>query len=72
MCHNDTSLLLYKLAFLADLGMQSTDIPLQSIVERIINQQSPEGMFQVVIALSTNFYDSGQELWCGRFVIHQQ
>jgi hypothetical protein len=31
--HNDASLLLHKLAFLADLGLQVTDPPLEPIVE---------------------------------------
>jgi hypothetical protein len=61
--HNDASLLLHKLAFLADLGLQATDPPLESIVERILNQRSPEGMFQVVTAVSTNFGGSGQDQW---------
>jgi hypothetical protein len=61
--HNDASLLLHKLAFLADLGLQATDPPLQPIVERILDQRSPEGMFQVVTAISTNFGGSGQDQW---------
>jgi hypothetical protein len=63
--HNDANLLLHKMAFLADLGLQSTDPPLEPIFERILNQQSPEGLFQVVTAISTNFGGSGQDqrLW---------
>lgn len=61
--HNDASLLLHKLAFLADLGLRVTDPPLEPIVERILNQRSPEGMFQVVTAISTNFGGSGQDQW---------
>jgi len=61
--HNDASLLLHKLAFLADLGLRATDPPLEPIVERILNQRSPEGMFQVVTAISTNFGGSGQDQW---------
>ncbi|HEY5271523.1 MAG TPA: hypothetical protein VII97_14385 [Anaerolineales bacterium] len=61
--HNDASLLLHKLAFLADLGLQVTDPPLEPIVESILNQRSPEGMFQVVTVISPNFGGSGQDQW---------
>ena len=61
--HNDASLLLHKLAFLADLGLQATDPPLEPILEKILKQRSPEGMFQVVTMISTNFGGSGQAQW---------
>ena len=61
--HNDANLLLHKVAFLADLGLRVTDPPLEPTVERILNQRSPEGMFQVVTAIPTNFGGSGQDQW---------
>ncbi len=61
--HNDASLLLHKLAFLAELGIRATDSAIQPTLERILNQRSQEGMFQVVTAISTNFGGSGQDQW---------
>ena len=61
--HNDASLLLHILAFLADLGLQATDPPLERILERILKQRSQEGMFQVITAISTNFGGSGEDQW---------
>jgi hypothetical protein len=61
--HNDASLLLHKLTFLAELGIQATDLAIQPTLERILNQRSQEGMFQVVTAISTNFGGSGQDQW---------
>jgi hypothetical protein len=38
--HNDASLLLHKLTFLAELGIKSTDFAIQPTLERILNQRS--------------------------------
>jgi hypothetical protein len=62
-CHSDASMILHKLTFLADLGLQVTDPLLKPIVERILNQRSPEGMFQVVTNISTNYGGSGNDQW---------
>ncbi|MFH1524471.1 MAG: hypothetical protein ABIF04_05865 [Chloroflexota bacterium] len=61
--HNDTSLLLHKLTFLAELGIKSTDSVIQPTLERILDRRSQEGMFQVVTAIPTHFGGSGQDQW---------
>ena len=61
--HNDASLLLHKLTFLLELGIKSTDSAIQPTLDRILNQRSQEGMFQVVTAISPNFGGSGQDQW---------
>jgi len=49
--HNDSDLLLHKLSFLADIGINTEHTPIREIVQRIIRNKSEEGPFEVVISI---------------------
>lgn len=59
--HNDASHLLHKLVFYADLGMKVTDPGVGAITERILENQSFEGAFQVLAKVSPSYGGTGQE-----------
>lgn len=58
--HNDATLLLHKLVFLADLGLDRTVPELLEVGEKILASQSPEGPFQVLVDLPKRFGGSGE------------
>ncbi len=57
--HNDASHLLHKLTFLADLGLRLGDPGIQSIIDRVLNHQSPEGPFQVLVNIRPQYGGRG-------------
>ncbi len=59
--HNDAKHLLHKLAFVADLGLRVTDPGVDAIVERVLNHQSAEGPFQIVVNIPAHFGGSGKD-----------
>lgn len=61
--HNDAGHLLHKLVFLADLGFDLSDPVLQPVIERILEQQSQEGAFQVILNIPAHFGGSGVDEW---------
>ncbi len=61
--HNDACHLLHKLAFLADLGFKASDPVLQPVIERILDHQSVEGAFQIVVNIPAHFGGSGEDVW---------
>ena len=63
MRHNDAKHLLHKLTFLADLGLQASDPGLSPIIERILEHQSRDGAFQILVNIPTHFGGSGQDEW---------
>ncbi len=58
--HNDSSLLIHKLAFLADVGIKHTDNPLPSIINKI-RSVSQDGVYPVLGNLPTMFGGSGED-----------
>ncbi|MBN1430123.1 MAG: hypothetical protein JXB07_17270 [Anaerolineae bacterium] len=58
--HKNAGLLLHKLTFLADLGIQPYD-GLSDVVDRILEHQSPEGPFQIPVNIPKAFGGSGED-----------
>ena len=61
--HNDAKHHLHKLTFLADLGLRASDPTLKPIIERILNHQSEDGAFQVIVNIPNHFGGSGEDEW---------
>ena len=59
--HNDASHLLHKLVFLSDLGIKVSDPGVKEIVQKVLQNQSREGSFQVIANVSPQFGGSGQD-----------
>jgi hypothetical protein len=59
--HNDATHPLHKLVFLADLGLRATDPGVERIVDRVLNHQAAEGVFQVKVNIPTHFGGTGQD-----------
>ena len=63
--HNDASHPLHKLVLLADLGLQVNDPGMRTVVERILERQSPEGAFEVTASIQQRYGGTGvtQPAW---------
>ena len=59
--HNDASHLLHKLVFVSDLGIRVSDPGVKEIVQKILQNQSKEGSFQVIANISPQFGGSGKD-----------
>ncbi|CAG0929337.1 hypothetical protein TFLX_01264 [Thermoflexales bacterium] len=59
--HNDANHLLHKLVFSADLGLRATDPGVEQIVDRVLNHQAAEGVFQVKVNIPTHFGGTGKD-----------
>jgi hypothetical protein len=59
--HNDAGHLLHKLVFVSDLGIKASDPGVKEIVQRVLQNQSAEGSFQVIANVSPQFGGSGQD-----------
>ncbi len=57
--HNDATLLIHKLAFLADWGLDASDERISAISRRILETPSPEGALQSLVQVSATFGGSG-------------
>jgi len=62
--HNDAGHPLHKLVFMADLGLHKEDQAINLIVQRVLQHQSGEGAFQVVVNVAPAYGGSGQDV-CG-------
>jgi hypothetical protein len=61
--HNDAKHVLHKLATLADFGVRADDPGMSTVVKKVLAHQSPEGAFQVVMAIPQAFGGSGKKEW---------
>ncbi len=59
--HNDAGHLLHKLVFVSDLGIKASDPGVKEIVQKVLQNQSTEGSFQVIANVSPHFGGSGQD-----------
>jgi hypothetical protein len=59
--HNDAGHLLHKLVFISDLGIKISDPGVKEIVQKVLQNQSMEGSFQVIANVSPQFGGSGQD-----------
>ena len=61
--HNDASHPLHKLSFLSELGLTINDAGISGIIAKMLNYQSTEGPFQVMVNTPTHFGGSGKVEW---------
>ena len=61
--HNDAAHPLHKLTFIADLGFRAGDPGVNQIVARILDHQSPEGLFQVRVNINPRYGGTGEDQW---------
>jgi len=54
---------IHKLPFITDLGLRANDPGIEAIIARILEHQSPEGPFQVLMNIPTHFGGTGQDQW---------
>jgi hypothetical protein len=54
---------LHKLVFLADLGLRADDPGMDKVIKRILEHQSPEGPFQMLMNVPKHFGGSGKNDW---------
>jgi len=59
--HNDAAHLLHKLVFISDLGIRVPDLGVKEIVQKVLQNQSKEGSFQVIANVSPQFGGSGRD-----------
>jgi hypothetical protein len=61
--HNDAGYPIYKLALLAEFGLQAGDPGIDDICQNVMSHQSPEGAFQCLISIPKAFGGDGQNHW---------
>jgi len=61
--HNDSTHLIQKLAFLADIGFTVDDPIIKTIADIVTSHISPEGVFQVQVNISPSYGGTGQNQW---------
>jgi hypothetical protein len=61
--HKSASQPFHKLTFLADLGLTASDPGIDTIIDRILAHQSPEGPFQLPTNIPTHYGGTGQDQW---------
>ncbi len=59
--HKDAVHPLHKIVFLTDLGLDYSDKPMRNISEKIMENQSPEGPFELTLNISKTFGGSGDD-----------
>jgi hypothetical protein len=59
--HKNAAHPLHKLAFLADIGLKSSDPGMDAVIERILSGISPEGVFTVCVNVPKHFGGDGQD-----------
>jgi hypothetical protein len=59
--HNDASLLIHKLCFLSEIGLNGQDPGIEEIVEKIMCDQDEEGPFRILTHLYERFGGSGND-----------
>ncbi|NCA99147.1 MAG: hypothetical protein EOM70_07205 [Clostridia bacterium] len=61
--HKSAGQLYHKLAFLADLGLVSSDADFTRLIQHLEAQRDPHGLFQLPTQIPVHFGGSGQETW---------
>jgi hypothetical protein len=59
--HKNAGHPIHKLVFLADLGLRANDPGVGEIIERVMQHQSPEGPFQVLVNIPKHFGGTGED-----------
>lgn len=61
--HKSASQSFHKLEFIADLGLNINDPPVNKIIQRVMSHQSKQGPFQLPTNVPKHFGGSGQDEW---------
>lgn len=61
--HNDATLMLHKLVFLADIGVKASDSGMDAVIESISSHRSDEGVFRILANFPKHFGGSGEDEW---------
>lgn len=61
--HNDSSHLIHKLAFLADIGFDTKTPEIAEAIQKITEHISVENLYQVKVNIPQHFGGTGQEQW---------
>ena len=63
--HNDAAHPIHKLAVLADIGVTADDFGMDTILEKVLSYQAPEGAFLIEMLIPTHFGGSGtpEKMW---------
>ena len=61
--HRSASQPFHKLEFIADLGLNVSDLPVKKIVKKVMEHQSKQGPFPLPTNIPTHFGGSGQDEW---------
>lgn len=59
--HNDASHLLHKLVFMADIGIKVDDPGIKPVIDKILQNRSSDGFFQVIANISPHYGGSGKD-----------
>lgn len=59
--HKKADLLMHKLVFLADLGVKATDPGMDRVIRKVLEYQSKEGPFQVMMNISPAIGGTGKD-----------
>jgi len=54
---------IHKLTFLADLGLRAGDPGMDVVIERVMEHQSPQGPFQVLMNIPKHYGGTGEDQW---------
>ncbi len=61
--HKSASQSFHKLEFIADLGLNVSDAPVNKIAKKVMEHQSEQGPFQLTTNVPTHFGGSGKDTW---------
>ena len=61
--HKDPSHSIHKLVFISDIGINSKDPGISSIIDKILRNKSEEGLFQITINIPKHFGGTGEGMW---------
>jgi hypothetical protein len=59
--HNDAKLLIHKLCFLSEIGLNKSDPAIDEIARKVMSDQDPEGPFRIYTHLYERFGGSGKD-----------
>ena len=61
--HKSAGQLYHKLAFLADMGLTTADDDIATIIKKVMEQRSEEGLFQLPMNIPVHFGGTGKDTW---------
>lgn len=61
--HNDAGHPIYKLSTLVDFGLKASDPGMATILAAVMEHQSPQGAFQVIVNIPRAFGGTDEDMW---------